>query len=147
MLILISRIAQNVALNDRSTLLTSTLLSQGGICPWTTFPNPLDQTPSSIHQFALPRWRLPILGLLNVLRQGPQPNTHFWACHPYKWYHQFNHRSDHRWTIKLRTNLFLVFKTMVVSHYNKLVSSHAFCACDETFFFNNILFWVWWNNV
>ena len=87
MFILTSRISLSVALDGRSTLLISTLLCQGGrISPRTIFPNPHKQNPSIIHWFVLLRQCLSVLGLLNVLGQGPQPKKHSWAFHPYNRY-------------------------------------------------------------
>jgi len=83
MCILINRIYQNVTLDGRPHLLTSALLSRGGIPPQPTFPNLLSHNLLMKFWFLHLHYCLSVLRLLSILRQGPRINKYFWALYPY----------------------------------------------------------------
>ena len=92
MLIFASRIAQSIIPDVRPIHLTSALLSRGECCPQTHFLEPLELDPSATNYLVLPHQCFPVLGLLNVLEQGPRSNTLFWASHPHDIYiYQITH--------------------------------------------------------
>ena len=96
MCILINGISWNITLDGRPHLLTFALLRRGAIPLRPTFPNLLNNSLLVEFWFLHLHYRLFVLGLLCVPRQGPQPNIYSWTLYPYK-SHSHPHKCGAIW--------------------------------------------------